>query len=72
MSDIEKSQYIDLLKEMLADQKRQIDRLTNDNRRLSDLQKSGNAQLAKANDSINKSWICSDKSRWRTKAKTIS
>lgn len=38
---------------MLADQKRQIDRLTNDNRRLSDLQESGNAQLAKAKDRIN-------------------
>lgn len=53
MSDIEKSHYIDLLKEMLANQKRQNDRLTNDNRRLSDLQESANAQLAKANDRIN-------------------
>lgn len=53
MSDIEKSQYIDLLREMLADQKRQNDSLKNDNRRLSDLQESANAQLVKANDRIN-------------------
>lgn len=53
MSDIEKSQYIDLLREMLADQKRQNDSLKNDNRRLTDLQESANAQLVKANDRIN-------------------
>lgn len=53
MSDIEKSQYIDLLREMLADQKRQNDSLKNDNRRLMDLQESANAQLVKANDRIN-------------------
>lgn len=37
MSDIEKSRYIVLLMEILVDQKRNKDRLTNDNRRLTEL-----------------------------------
>lgn len=53
MSDIEKSRYIVLLMEILADQKRNKDRLTNDNRRLTELLEDSNSKLVIANDRIN-------------------